>query len=140
MASSTTNCQVANVCLSILWYNPEVIPRKDNPLLQLSYVIVKILQKRLAFNGITLPSCPLWNNRLFTAGGKPLKNNVWLQHNIKQAGQVIRNGNMVPFDELKTQFGLKDSELFSYLQIKSSMKSIPSKGLDIGNKIELEDK
>lgn len=75
----------------------------DNPLFQLSCEIVKMPQKHLAFSGITLPSCPLWNDSLFTAGGKTLKNSVW---------QVIRNGNMVPFNELKTQFGLKDSELF----------------------------
>ena len=73
---------------------------------------------------------------MFTTGGKHLKNKVWQQHNISQLGQVISDGKMIPFNDLKLQFGLMDTEFLSYLQIKSVMKTLLSK--DIGNKKDLE--
>ena len=89
------------------------------------------------WNILTIMS--IMEKKMFTESGKTFKNSVWQQHNIKQECQVIRNGNMVPFNELKTQFGLKDSEFLSYLQIKSINRSLLPKGLDIGNKRDLED-
>lgn len=54
---------------------------------------------------------------------------------------MIRNGDMIHFNELKTQCGLKDSEFFlSHLQIRSIMMSLLSTGIDTGNKSDLEDK
>ena len=78
----------------------------------------------------------MWNNPLFTAGGKRLKNKVWQQHYISQFGRVISDGKMIRFNYFKLQFGLKDTEFRSYLQIKSVMKPLLSK--EIGNEKDLE--
>lgn len=103
----------------IYLYQSYSTTRMDNPLLQFSCEIVKICRKiwllveylyHYVHYGTIL--CSL---RVI----KPLKNSVWQQYNIKQVGQMIRNGNAVPFQELKMQFRLKASECLSYLQIKS---------------------
>lgn len=63
---------------------------------------------------------------MFTAGGKPLRNNIWQRHNINQLDQVISEGKTIPFNDLKLLFGLTDTELLSYLQIKYVMKPLLS--------------
>lgn len=123
--------------LSNLWYNPSKI-RLKNPLLKFSCEIVTILHKRLSFNGYSLPSCPLWHNPLFTAGGKTLKDMVWQQHNLKQVGQIVDNGKMITFNNLKTQFGLTDFHFLIYNQIYSIVRSLSSRGVELGTAGELE--
>ncbi len=64
--------------LTNFWYNPSKI-RLKNPVSKFSCEIVTILQKHLSFNGYSLPSCPLWYNPMFVAGGETLKDRMWQQ-------------------------------------------------------------
>lgn len=86
------------------------------------------MHKKLFINGLSLPSCPTWNNPLLTAGGKILAENSWQNHNVSQVGQIVRGGNIIPFDEIKAQFGLNDSAFLQYLQLRSIFKKTNSKG------------
>ena len=51
---------------------------------------------------------------------------------------MISDDKKIPFNDLKLQFGLIDTEFLSYLQIKSVMKPLLSK--EIRNKKDLENK
>lgn len=62
-------------------------------------------------------------------------NKVWQQHNISQLGKVVSDDKKIPFNDLKLQFGLIDTEFLSYLQIKSVMKLLLSKEIDLENKL-----
>lgn len=70
--------------------------------------IAKEIHKQLKINGLSLPSCPIWNNQAFMAGGKPVCNDSWQQKKIADLGQIIGcNGEMFSFNELKMKFGLR---------------------------------
>ena len=75
-------------------------------------------------NGLALPSCPIWDNPVFKADGKPISNDSWQEKNITNLGQILgSNGEMLSFRELKKKFVLDNSDTFQYLQIKSIMQS-----------------
>lgn len=124
--------------LSKLWYNPKT--RLNNPILKFSCEIVSIIQKGLSFTGYSLPSCPLWRNFLFEAGGVTLKDNQWQQHGVNQVGQVIQNGKIVAFNDLKAEFGLTDVHFLTYNRFYSIFKSLMSKGIQLGTHNDLENK
>ena len=66
-----------------------------------------------------------WSNPVLKAGGKTLTNKSWQQRGINQVGQIVKNGYMVPFNVLKTQYDLKDVDFFAYLQLKSILGLLP---------------
>lgn len=61
------------ISISSMWYCANQINIKS-PVLSFSCEIAKIIQKKCVINGLALPSCPLWEKPLFTAGGKTLIN------------------------------------------------------------------
>lgn len=126
------------VSLPALWYHPKIDVKMDNTLIQFSCEIVKSLQKCLAFDGPSLPSCPRWNNSLLIAGGRTLTNNTWQCRGINQLGQIVKDGDMVPFNELKNMFVLRDVEFLSYLQLRSIIKSLISKNRATGLNTDLD--
>lgn len=125
--------------LTRLWYNPTKF-RMNNPIIKFSCEIVTALQKRLSFNGYSLPSCPLWRNFLFEAGGETLKDRQWQLYGLNQVGQIIYNGKMVGFNDLKTQFGLTDLNFLTYSRLHSIVKTLMSKGVQLGTHTDLENK
>ncbi|KAF3852923.1 hypothetical protein F7725_006278, partial [Dissostichus mawsoni] len=94
--------------------------------------VVKSVQRRLGITGISLPSCPLWKNPIFTAGGNPL-NNIHMQaHDIQHIGQIVKNNIITPFTVLMEHFNLNKSLFLSYMQLQSNIKNLTSKGIKIG--------
>lgn len=94
-----------------------------NPLITFSCEVAKVFQKCLKTTGLSLPSCPLWNNPSFMAGTNPLTNNIWQCKKLTCLGQVIRDGKIIPFQELKTEFMLDYTRIFQYFQIRSILQS-----------------
>lgn len=113
-----------NTSLASFWYKPKYDKRIQNPLISFSCEIAKVIHKRLKINGSSLPSCPVWNNPLFTAGGQPLVNDKWKSKNIQSLGQLLHEGEMVPFQQLKTLFNLNNSDSFLYIQLKSIFSTL----------------
>ena len=106
--------QDKSLSLTALWYYPKTNLKIGNPLIKFSCEVVKIIQKRLPFNGAYLPSCPIWSTPVLKAGGKTLTNKSWQQRGINQVGQIVKDGYMVPFNVLKTQYDLKDVDFFAF--------------------------
>ena len=129
-----------SISISSLWYHPKYNDKIDNSLIDFSCEIVKAVHKQMLIDGSSLPSCPIWNNPLLTAGGRTLTDNTWQQHNITQVGQVVRDGDIIPFKEIKIQFGLNDSAYFQYFQLKSIFKNFKFKGIKMGSNIVLDSK
>lgn len=123
-----------------LWYYPKFHCKINNLLLEFPCEVAKILHKRLFINGAFLPSCPIGNNPLFTSGKQTLANITWQCQNIIQVRQVIRDGDIIPFKNLIAEFGLNDIAFPPYLQLKSIIKCISSKGIDVGSKSSLDNK
>uniref|UniRef100_A0A668APH5 Reverse transcriptase zinc-binding domain-containing protein n=1 Tax=Myripristis murdjan TaxID=586833 RepID=A0A668APH5_9TELE len=98
-----------DISLSSLWYAPKTKTNVKNAIIDFSCEITKIIHKKCAINGLTLPSCPLWQNPLFSAGGKMLSNEIWISHNIKSLDQIIKQGKIISFNKLKTKFALNDT-------------------------------
>lgn len=65
-----------------------------------------------------------------TAGGKILATFEWLPG----------AADIIPFDEIKAQFGLNDSEFLQYLQLISIFKKLTSKGIVLGSASILDGK
>ncbi len=80
-----------------------------------------------------LPSCPLWENPLFMAGGKTLINESWKKHNIRYLGQIVKQNKIISFPELKRIFALNDTDFLQYLQIKSILKRYLTKGVSLSS-------
>lgn len=119
-----------SISLNSLWYSPK--SNLNNPLIQFSISVVKSVQRRLGITGISLPSCPLWKNPIFTAGGNPL-NNIHMQaHDIQHIGQIVKNNIITPFTVLMEHFNLNKSLFLSYMQLQSNIKNLTSKGIKIG--------
>lgn len=129
-----------SISIMSLWYHPKYNSKLDHLLIEFSCEIVKAIHKRLSINGMSLPSCPIWNNPLLTAGGKTLAESSWQHHNVTQVGQIVRDGNIILFDELKIQFGLNDSAFLQYLQLRSIFKKLTSKGIVLGSASTLDAK
>ncbi len=129
-----------SISISSLWYHPKYNAKINNSLTDFSCEIVKAVHKLLLIDGMSLPSCPIWNNSLLTAGGRTLPENTWQQHNITQLGQVVTDGDIIPFKEIKTQFGLNDSAYLQYFQLKSIFKKFKSKGIMLGSNTVLDSK
>ena len=55
-----------------------------------------------------------WSNPVLKAGGKTLTNKSWQQRGINQVGQIVKDGYMIPFNVLKTQYDLKDVDFFAF--------------------------
>uniref|UniRef100_A0A8C6S6I3 Reverse transcriptase domain-containing protein n=1 Tax=Neogobius melanostomus TaxID=47308 RepID=A0A8C6S6I3_9GOBI len=97
------------------------------------------IQKQLKITGISLPSCPISNNSLLTVGGKTLRN-AFLSEDINRMDQLVKDGQIIPFSVLKSQYNLKESKIFQYLQLKSIMKNYLTKGIILASKSILEEK
>ena len=54
-------------------------------------------------NNCLLMASPIWNNPLLTAGGITLAKSTWQHQSITQIGQIIEDGDIIPFHELKIQ-------------------------------------
>ncbi len=76
----------------------------QNPLITFSFEIAKAIHKKCAISGLILPSRPPWLHPLLTARGKTLLNEIWQLQNITQIGQIVENGDILPFSELKLTF------------------------------------
>lgn len=112
-----------NVSLASLWYEPKPDKCIKNSLIIFSCEVAKILQRLLHITGISLPSCPIWKNPSFMAGNAPLTNIFWESRKITCFGQVVRDGEKIPFQELKTEFNLENSCIFQYIQLESILST-----------------
>ncbi len=83
------NCK--DFSLTSLWYHPKNDKRIKNPIILFSCKIARTLHKQLQINGLSLPSCPIWQNPLFMAGGKPISNDTWQNKSISELGQILNN-------------------------------------------------
>lgn len=90
-----------------------------------SYFYAKLLKQYInKFNGLSLPSCPLWKYSLFLAAGKQIHNDTRLDKNVAELGHILNsNEEMFSFHELREKFGLNNLGIFQYLQLKSIMHS-----------------
>ncbi len=103
--------------------------------------MAKALHKQLKISGLSLLSCPIWKNPLFIAGGKPLNNDVWRNKNIAELGHMFKSdGDLVNFHELKIKFGLNNSNIFQYLQIKSIMSNFTFRNIAFINNEFIDNK
>lgn len=84
------------------------IVQRTRSILSFSCEIAKIIQKKCVINGLALPSCPLWEKPLFTAGGKTLINKDWKSQNVTNLGQIVKQGRIMSLNELKANFNLND--------------------------------
>ena len=91
-------------------------------------------------NDCLLIACLIWNNPLLIAGGITLAKGIWQHQNITWTGQVIKDRDIIPFHQLKMQFGLNDSTFLQHLQLRSIFKKITSKGIILGSKSVLDGK
>lgn len=91
---------------SLLWYCPKNLASLNNPMIKFSISITKTLHKRLGITGASLPSCPLWKNPLFFAGGYPLNNIAMQDCNLHNVGQIIKDNNIISFFriDIKVQY------------------------------------
>lgn len=55
-------------------------------------------------------------------------------------GQVVRDRDIIPFQELMSEIGLNNIAFQCHLQLKSVLKCISSKGIDVGSKSSLDNK
>lgn len=91
-----------NISLASFWYQSESDKHIKNAIILFSCQIVKAIHKQLKFNGLSLPSCPIWKNSLFLAGGKPIHNDTWLDKNVVELGHILNsNEEMFSFHELR---------------------------------------
>lgn len=107
------------ISLSSLWYCSKVSSNIKNPIISFSCEIAKIIQKKCVINGLVLPSCPLWENPLFTAGGKTVINKECKSHNVRNLGQIVKQERIMRFNDLKVNFDLNDMCFMQYLLLKS---------------------
>ena len=102
-------CKKDCISLSSLWYCTKLKTNIKNPIVNFSCEITKITHKKCAINGLMFPSCPLWENPLVTAGGKTLYNKKWKAHHITNLGQIVKQGKIISFNEIKTKFALNNT-------------------------------
>ena len=107
--------------LTSMWYHPKPPHLLNNPIIQFSCFCVKQLQKRLGIQGLSLPSCPIWDNPILSAGGRSLHSNIWQRAGITTVGQIY-TGQIVPLQELKNQFGLSNTSFLVYAQLASIIR------------------
>ena len=129
-----------NISLESLWFHPKISKEINNPIFQFSCEVARSLQKLLVFQGISLPSCPVWLNPILTAGGKCLSNKAWQTKGIDRVDKIVKDGEMIPFNELKDLYDLRNSDFLIYLQLSSIIGSIRKDNQDIGMKKELDDR
>uniref|UniRef100_A0A8C6TC84 Reverse transcriptase n=1 Tax=Neogobius melanostomus TaxID=47308 RepID=A0A8C6TC84_9GOBI len=122
-----------NISIASFWYKPKCDKRIQNPIIKFSCEIAQAIHKRLKINGLSLPSCPIWNNLLFTAGGQPLANDSWKNKNIRTLGQILHGAEIMPFQQLKTIFNLSDTHFFQYMQFKAILSNLSKEHPDIFN-------
>ena len=87
-----------------------------------------------------LPSCPLWENPLLTAGGKTLSNETGKDYNTQNLGQIVKQNKIISFPVFKNIFALNDSVFLQYLQIKSILKEYVIKGISLPSDVETDNK
>ncbi len=117
-----------SISLSSLWYCPKSPPKLENPIIKFTCDIVKKIHSNLGISGISLPSCPLWDNPLLSIGGNPLSDKAWQRLNIHRLGQVLKEGSMLSLTELKANFGLSSNSFLTYLQIKAKLSKLSMSG------------
>lgn len=88
------------------------------------------MQRFFNISGLSLPSCPIWNNPALIAGNEPLTNIIWKSKNITCLGQIVKDGELLSFQELKTNYNLDYSCIFQYLQLKSILRSYCFKNME----------
>ena len=129
-----------SISLSSLWYCPKFPSKLENPIIKFTCDIVKKIHSNLGTSGISLPSCPLWNNPLLSIGGNPLSDIAWQNLNIHRLSQVLRDGSMLPLTTLKANFGLSGSSFLTDLQFKANLNRLSTQGSSISCHKELDEK
>lgn len=96
------------VSLASMWYCPKPPTALDSVIIRFSCSIVKMMRRRFGVKGLSLPSCPMWHNPLFTAGENTLNNRLWHSHGISSIGQIVKD-DILHFSQVKADLGLSDT-------------------------------
>ena len=69
-----------------------------------------------------------------------MSNKAWQTKGIDRVDKIVKDGEMIPFNELKDLYDLRNSDFLIYLQLSSIIGSIRKDNQDIGIKKELDDR
>ena len=65
----------------------------------------------------------IWNNPSINIQNSQLQWDMWSNRGIQKISDIIRQNSVIPFQELKRQYHLKDVEIFRYMQFKNWVNS-----------------
>ena len=65
----------------------------------------------------------IWNNPSINIQNSQLQWDMWSNRGIQKISDIIRQNSVIPFQELKSQYHLKDVEVFRYMQLKNWINS-----------------
>lgn len=65
----------------------------------------------------------IWNNPSINIQNSQLQWDMWSNRGIQKISDIIRQNSVIPFQELKRQYHLKDVEIFRYMQLKNWVNS-----------------
>ena len=109
--------------IDILYHKTKPTSQPENPMLLAMYQSWCGAHRLLETDPHIHANAPLWGNDGIRIGGKPIHWEQWKTVEIMKLHQVIKDGDMKPFEELCKEYDLPPSQKWCYLQLRHCLKS-----------------